>query len=128
MAQRLMNLTKIMRMWVLSLASLSGLRIRRCCELWCKLQMQLGSRIAVVWHRLAAVVLIQPPAWELPYAAGAALKKQKEKKKEKKRKHYVSIKPSIWLEGIFLGFHKSFTGLFSWGLLKHICTKREGSS
>ena len=36
-----------MRMWVQSLASLSGAEIRRCCELWCKLQMWLGSGMAV---------------------------------------------------------------------------------
>ena len=30
-----------------SLASLSGLRIRRCCELWCKSQMGLGSGVAM---------------------------------------------------------------------------------
>ena len=36
-----------MRMWVWSLASLSGLRIQSCCELWCRSQMQLGSLVAV---------------------------------------------------------------------------------
>ena len=36
-----------MRTWVRSLASLSGLGIRCCCEHRCRLQMQLGSRIAV---------------------------------------------------------------------------------
>ena len=36
-----------MRLQVLSLALLSGLRIRRCHELWCSLQMWLGSHIAV---------------------------------------------------------------------------------
>ena len=36
-----------MRLRVRSLASLSGLRIRRYQELWCKLQMRLGSGIAV---------------------------------------------------------------------------------
>ena len=45
-------------------ASLSGLRIRRCCELWC---------------RPAAAALIQPLAWELPYATGMALKRKKKK-------------------------------------------------
>ena len=30
-----------------SLASLSGLRIQRCRELWCRSQMQLGSSIVV---------------------------------------------------------------------------------
>ena len=36
-----------MSMWVQSLALLSGLRIQHCCELWCRLQMRLRSRIAV---------------------------------------------------------------------------------
>ena len=36
-----------------------------------------------LWYRLAGAALIQPLAWELPYAVGAALKKKK-KKKEKK--------------------------------------------
>ena len=33
-----------------------------------------------LWHRPAAVALIWPPAWELPYAKG--IWKQKEKKKK----------------------------------------------
>ena len=39
-----------MKMQVWSLALLSGLRIRCCCELWCRSQMQLGSlsTVAVV--------------------------------------------------------------------------------
>ena len=36
-----------MRLWVRSLALLCGLRIRRCRELWCRLQTWLGSCIAV---------------------------------------------------------------------------------
>ena len=40
--------------------------------------MRLGSRVAVaVWYRPAATALIQPLAWEPPYAVGAALKRQK---------------------------------------------------
>ena len=50
-------------MRVQSLASLSGLRTLRCCELWC---------------RLAARAPIGPLAWERPYAMGAALKRQKD--------------------------------------------------
>ena len=34
-----------------------------------------------LWRRPAAVALIQPLAWESPYATGAALKRKKEKKK-----------------------------------------------
>ena len=36
-----------MRLWVRSLALLSGLKICRCCELWCSLQMWLGSHDAL---------------------------------------------------------------------------------
>ena len=59
-----------MRTQVQSLASLSGLRIRRCCELWCRSQTQLGSRVAVAWA--VSTALIRPLAWE-----GEALKRQK---------------------------------------------------
>ena len=48
-----------------NLASCSGLRIERCCEL--------GGRPA-------AVAPIRPLAWESPNATGAALKKQKQNK------------------------------------------------
>ena len=36
-----------MRMWVWSQASLSGLRIQCCPELWCRSQMCLGSGVAM---------------------------------------------------------------------------------
>ena len=40
-----------------------------------------------LWCRLAAVAPVRPLAWELPYAAGAALKRRKKKKpKNKKQK------------------------------------------
>jgi len=51
-----------MRIWVRYLALLSGLRIWRYCELWC---------------RPATTALIQPLAWELPYAVGVAIKWKK---------------------------------------------------
>jgi len=46
-AQRKQVRLGTMRLQVQSLASLSGLRIRRCRELWCRLQTWLGSGIAV---------------------------------------------------------------------------------
>jgi len=61
-----------MRLWIRSLASLSGLRIQRCRELWCRS----GIAVAVV-YRLAAIAPIRPLAWELPHAKGAALKSKK---------------------------------------------------
>ena len=45
-----------MRMWVPSLASLSGLRIWCPQELWYRLQMRLGSHIAVA----VAVAVVYP--------------------------------------------------------------------
>ena len=39
-----------------------------------------------LWHRQAAEGLIRPLAWELPYAMGAALKKQKTKERKKERR------------------------------------------
>ena len=38
-----------------------------------------------LWHRQEATALIQPLAWEPPYAAGAALKRKK-KKREREEK------------------------------------------
>ena len=70
-----------MRMWVQSLASLSGLRIQHCCELWHRSQTWLGSHIAVALAYAAAIVLIGPLAWKPPYAAGVALRRQKDQKK-----------------------------------------------
>ena len=42
-----------------------------------------GSDVALLWLRFrpAAVALIQPLAWEFPYAAGAALKKTKRRRR-----------------------------------------------
>ena len=39
-----------------------------------------------LWHRQVAAAPVRPQAWELPSAAGAALKRQKTKKKKKKKK------------------------------------------
>ena len=42
---------------------------------------------------MAAAAPIQPLGWELPYATGAALQRQKEKRKKKKKisqEHYFS--------------------------------------
>ena len=55
-----------MKLQVRSLASLSGLRIWHCRELWC---------------RPAATALMQPLAWEPPYAVGVALKSKNQTNK-----------------------------------------------
>ena len=56
------------RTWVQSLEPHSGLRICRCCEPGC---------------RPTAAAPIGPLAWELPDAAGAALKKKRQKQNKK---------------------------------------------
>ena len=63
-----------MRLQVRALASLSGLRIQHCCELWCRL----GPDLGLLWGWPAATALI---TWEPPYVAGSALKRKKKKKK-----------------------------------------------
>ena len=68
-----------MRMWVQSLAPLSGLRVRCCHELWCRLQMEnLDLTLLWLWHRLVAIALIRPLAWEPPYATSATPPPKKE--------------------------------------------------
>ena len=73
------------------LALLSGLRIWGCRELWCRSQMRLRSGIAVA-HRLAALALIRPLAWEPPYVSGVAVKRQKKIKKKKKKEYALEVK------------------------------------
>ena len=52
--------------------------------------------LALLWLccRLAGVVPIQPLAWELPYAMGIALKRQKTKKIKNKKKKIQVMKGS----------------------------------
>ena len=64
-----------MRMWVQSLASISGLKDLVLPELQCRSQTQLRSSVA-----MAVANSCISDAWELPYVTGAALK-EKEKKK-----------------------------------------------
>ena len=67
----------------------------------CGVGLRHGSNRVLLWlwFRLAAVALIQPLAWEPPYAISAALKsKKKKKKKEKKKKKFfiqVVTKPVL---------------------------------
>ena len=74
---------------------LSGLRI--CVAMGCGIGHRCGLDLAWLRCRLAAVALIGPLAWELPYASGEALKRQKKKKKTKKKKlFYFEIVFNLW--------------------------------
>ena len=74
-----------MRMQVRTLALLSGLRIQCCRELWYT-SCRRGSDLVFLWlwHRPGAAAVIQPIAWKLAYAMGAALKRQKLNKNNNK--------------------------------------------
>ena len=87
-------------MWVQSLALLSGLRKRHCCELWgrsCCRECGVGHRcgsdpiLLWLWCRPAAAAPVRPPAWELPYATSTSLKSKKKKKKKKKKKRRGTV-------------------------------------
>ena len=71
-----------MKTQVPSLASLSGLRIRRCREVWCRSQTQLRFGIAMAVMQANSTAPIQPLAWEFPHAALKRQKKQKKKNQE----------------------------------------------
>ena len=49
-----------------------------------------------LWYRTATVALIQPLAWDFPYATGAALKKKKKKKKS--ILYHWTSSPKNWIE------------------------------
>ena len=73
-----------MRLQVRSLAWLSGLRIRRCPELWCRLQMQLGSRVAVALAS-AGCSSHSTPSLGTSICSRSGPRKGKKTKKEKKQ-------------------------------------------
>ena len=66
-----------MRMWVRSLALLSGLRIWRCCKLWCRSQMWLwsGIAVAVVYADRCSSDLTPSPGISIWLRCGPKIKK-----------------------------------------------------
>ena len=60
-----------------------------------------GSSLALLWlwGRLVATALIQPQAWEFPYAKGVALKRQKIRIKNKNQIIYsmLSFMSSLYI-------------------------------
>ena len=78
---------------------LSGLRIQHCLS--CGLGHRHGLDLVLLWLWcwLAATAPIRSLAWEPPYAAGMALKKQKDK-----RKKCVARVPVVahWIKNLIL--------------------------
>ena len=71
-----------MRMWVPSLALLSGKGSGIAVSCGVGHRCGSDSTLLWLWRRPAAVAPIRPLAWEPPYAAGMALKRQKDKTKK----------------------------------------------
>ena len=87
MAQWLMN----PRTWVWSLALLSGLRIQRHRELWCRLKMPLGSRVAV-----SAAVVHGYSSNLIPSLGTSICSRCGPKKRPKKKKKGTSWESSVF--------------------------------
>ena len=59
------------------------------------------------WHRPAAIVLILPLAWELPYAMGGALKaKKKERERESFCLFFFFFLSEFWIPLVLLEIHE----------------------
>ena len=100
-----------MRLWVQSLASLCGLKIRCCCE--CGVGHRWGSDLVLLWpwRRLAATALIRPLAWGPLICHGYGLKNTKDKKKKNvsmlfmhgniraRKKKYLSLLDLVFTTG-----------------------------
>ena len=106
MAQQKQNQLGTMRLRFLSLALLSGLRIQRCCELWCRSQMQLGSGVAMAVAQASNCSSGQTPSLRTSTCQKYGSKKQKtgqsnqnqtlysQKLKRKVLKHKINIHPT----------------------------------
>ena len=95
MAQWLMNPTKNCEV----ASSIPGLAqwlgIRCCHELWCGLQMQLGSCVAVALAQASGYSSNQTPVLEPSYAAGTALEKKTKRKKKKKNEIWLDLQGRV---------------------------------
>ena len=102
-----------MRMWVQSLALLSGLRIWYCQELWCRSQMWLRSHVAVAVVKVGSCSSNLTPSLGTFIGLGCSPKKAEQNKTKQK---WGSTKPwnfwalaclfcssavsSVWSEGM----------------------------
>ena len=84
--KRIQLVSMRMRVWTLASPMCQGSHTAMSCGVG----FRRGLDLALLWCRPVAVASIQPLAWKLPCAIGAALKGKK-KKKEKKTQIYCNI-------------------------------------
>ena len=75
-----------MRLWVWSLALLSGFRIQCFHELWCRLQTWLGSGVAMAVMKASSYSSNSTPSLGTSICRGCGPKKTKDKKKKKRER------------------------------------------
>ena len=87
----------------------------------CGVGHRCSSDLALLWLWCgpAAVAPIQPPAWEPPYATGAALKRKK-KKERKKKKRWMFL---LCLQDLWLIIEEDPHFQYPKVPLKHFCTQ-----
>ena len=85
-----------MKLRVQSLALLSGLRIRHCCELWCRLQMWLWSRVAVALAQAGGYSSDSTPSLGTSICRGSGLRNSKKKTKTNKQTNKISKSREHW--------------------------------
>ena len=83
MAQWLTNLTRNMRFRVRALVLLSGLRIRHCHELWCRLQTRLRPCIAIAVVQASSCSCNSTPSLGTSICCRWSPKKQNKQKENK---------------------------------------------
>ena len=93
MASLVKNPIDPMRMWVQSLALLSGLRIWRCYEMW----LRSGVPVAVA----GSCSSDSTPSWEFPYATGVAVKR---KNNNNNNKEQIKINETYFMMNKMLTF------------------------
>ena len=107
-----------MRLQVQSLASLSGLRIQDCCELWCRSQTRFGSHMAVAVVQAGSYSSNSTPSLATSICRRFGPKKTKDKTQTNKQKSSPLLKESLQ----FLKCRCSHQGLsHRCGNAKHRC-------
>ena len=91
-----------MGMWVLSLASLSGLKIHSVAAMWCRSQRWLGSCVAVAVVQAGSYSSDSTPDLGNSVCCKYGPEKEKEKKKRKEKRGKHSKSEYLFVEFEFI--------------------------